>query len=566
MNDIINTKYRSLVYLLGILPVFVIITFYYFSVLYSIDIPWFDDIENIPYFLVNWIEGANWAERWEAIIRPNNEHRVLTARIIVLAQYILSGGLNFRVLSFCGNLSVLVLFCFISYSYLKQKGRWYYLLPVAFLIFNFQSYASTFMTIMSMQYQMVIVLSVMSFYFLSRNSILSFFLAVLLAWIDTFSMGNGMMVWPSGVVLLLFQLRWRDTILWLLAGALAIFLYFHGHDFVQGNDKAFTYILQYPVRTFIAFFTMLGGDFDIIPNRTFSQRMILPTLAGLVLFVLFVLWFIAILSQSPFWKKWIPDSWAPRLTKLFPEQNGASRYNAFWLGTLIYVFISMLLVVVFRTRFDPFIILWSTYKMYPAVLVSVIYLLVLQAVPESRKLSFLVICSVVGAGLWASTLFNYLPIVKETAETRKAFAFNQKRNGLGLGATKNTGFETMAAETFSKIERYGIYKIPEPVIHRDELTIDLNNGERRTTLSVEVKDEPDEILHIATKPESLPAGKRYAVLESDANLYLFKMPNNGSEVRCPKGTIKPGRYRIGFWVVNTEKTSLITTDNRVNVF
>jgi hypothetical protein len=566
MNDIINNKNRPLVYLLAALPVCVIILFYYFSVAYSIDIPWFDDIENIPYFLVNWVEAANWQEKWETIIRPNNEHRVLTARLIVLTQYWLTGGLNFRVLVFCGNLSVLVLFSFLAYSHLKQKGKWIYILPITFLIFNFQSYASTFMTIMSMQYQMVIVLSVMSFYFLAKGGASSFFLAILLAWIDTFSMGNGMMVWPSGVVLLLFQLRWRSTFLWILAGATAVFFYFYGHDFVQGNDKAFDYILQYPVRTFVAFFTMLGGDFDILPGHTFSKRMILPTLAGMVLFAVFVLWFLAILSQSPFWRRFIPSVWISRISAFFPAQTQGERYNAFWLGTLIYVFISMLLVVVFRTRFDPYIILWSTYKMYPAVLVSVVYLLVLQAVPDSKKMGYAIVCGVVSAGLWASTLFNYLPVVKEIAETREAFAFNQKRNGIGLGATKNTGFETMAAETFRKVKRYGIYNIPEPVIHPDELSIDLENGERRSDLQVDVQDMPEDVLHIAVKKGRLPKGKHYAILQSDANLYLFKVPKDGSSVKCPKGTIKSGRYRIGFWVVNTGSTTLVTTDNRINVF
>ena len=544
-----NNKNLTFYKVTGLLPLVVIVVFYWLSAKFSIDIPWFDDVENIPYFLINYIGAPTWLDKWQTIIFPNNEHRVLTARLIVLAQYFLSGHLNFRVLSFCGNLSVLFLFGFLARGYLRQRGKWYLLVPVAFFIFNFQSYSGIFMTIMSMQYQMVIFLSVACFYFLSERSSTFLILAILIAYVDTFSMGNGMMVWPSGVILLLFQQRWKETVLWTFAGAVSIYLYFYGHDFVQGNDKAFAYISEYPFRTVIVFFTMLGGDFDILPHMGFTRRMVVPTLTGFVQFLIFAIWFVGILCTSPFWSRRIPF-WIKQKFVKFPSiQNEDNRWNAFWLGTLIYVMISMLLVVVFRTRFDPHIILGSTYKMYPAVMTSVIYIIVIQVFVFNKRFYFFLLALFVSIGVWLSTLLNYLPVIREISMTRTAFAFNQKRNGVGLGATKNSAFEKMLATTLAKVDSLGIYSLPDPLIHRDEGEISLKDLSVSAEADVEIHDSGD---ILSVKPVLNPnrTNTRYVILESAGNLYLFAIPDNSSSAICPKGTIRAGKYVIGIWTIS----------------
>lgn len=562
MNSPAGNTYFSFKYAPGLLLLIIIGIFYYFIVRFSINIPWFDDIENIPYFLIKWIEAPTFTEKWQAIIYPNNEHRVLTARIIVLGQYLLTNKLNFKDLLFIGNLSVLVLSGFIIYSYLRHGGKWFLTIPIAFLIFNFQSYSGTFMTIMSMQYQMVILLSVASFYFLAKDKIFPFLLALFLAWVDTFSMGNGMMVWPSGLVLLLFQQRWKDSVIWSAAGAISIFLYFYGFDFVQGNDKAFAYILQYPFRTIIAFFTMLGGDFDVIPNKAFNKRMIIPTLAGITLFIVFVVWFLQILSVSRFWRRWLPVQITKHFSFPLTTHHDDNRWNAFWLGTLIYVLISMILVVVFRTRFDPHIILWSTYKMYPAVMTSVIYIIIIQSFKQKQILVFS-LALLVSAGVWASAFINYLPVIKATSEARTAFAFNQKRNGVGLGATKNSAFEAMIVATLSNVEKRNIYSLPQPLIHVDEDKVTLKDSITNTVAKVEVNDSADGILNIVPVSGMAESGHKYAVLESKDNLYLFNFPSGNTGAICPKGTIRAGDYKIGIWVVSQNGTKIVSTDQRI---
>ncbi|MCE7058714.1 hypothetical protein [Dyadobacter sp. CY343] len=564
MNSLTKKQETYFQYAAGILTVLVIGTFYYIIVQNSINIPWFDDIENIPYFLVNWLEAPDFAGKWEAFIRPNNEHRVFTARLIVLAQYYLTSKLNFKDLLFCGNLSVLVLFLFIVRGYLRQGGKWYFILPVAFFVFNFQAYAGTFMTIMSMQYQMVIMLSVASFYLLVKQSVPAFIFAIAIACLDTFSMGNGMVVWPSGLAILLLQMRWKSSFIWLAAGAASIYLYFQGPDFVQGNDKAFSYVLEHPMRTFVAFFTMLGGDFDVMANAEFNKRMVIPTILGFILFAVFITWTVAVLSVSPFWGKWVPERWGRTLARIYNVREADIRWNAFWLAILAYVLIGMLMVVFFRTRFDPHIILWSTYKMYPAVMTSVIFIIVLQALNIRSRYRFFGTMCLVSAGLWWSTIHNYLPIVKNTSNARTAFAFNQKHNGVGLGATKNSAFETMLATTLRKVDSLGIYSLPRPLIHAEEDQVRLTGNTSQLNAKADIELEGD-ILKINLVSGPPADHRRYAFLESENNRYLFVFPIDGTETLCPVGTIRAGAYKLGIWDISSGNLSVWLTEQLVTI-
>jgi hypothetical protein len=552
-------------YIFGLLTIAVVCIFYYCSVLYSLNIPWFDDIENIPYFLVNWLEGQTFSEKWQALIRPNNEHRVLAARLVVLAQYYVSGVLNFKVLVFLGNLTVLGFFGLFVYNFSRQSGRWFLILPAALLIFNMQSYLVTFMTIMSMQYQMVLLLTALSFTFLAKRGRLCFGAAMLIAYLDTFSMGNGMMVWPSGLVILLFQTRWKDALIWILAGGVSVFLYFSGHDFVQGNDKGFDYILQHPVSTFTGFFTMLGGVFDVIPNHPFSRRMLLPFLGGLFFFTLFVIWLVGILSTSRFWGKLVPGKLSAFYRSFPTVQESHTRWNSFWLGILTYVLITTILIVFFRTRFDYQIVLWSTYKMYPNVFAGVLFLIAIQAVPSKQQLPVFLLSCVIAGGTWISSLVNYLPVARQTSYMRTAFAHNQKRNGVGLGAGKDSPFEKMIITTLRKADSMQVYSLPRPLIHRDEDNIHVPQPVKGKSARVELRKEDEENLFIKLLTPFENEGRRYIILESADNLYLLAMDPRTSEAVCPLGTIRAGEYKIGIWFVNKNGTQVLPAQEKISI-
>jgi hypothetical protein len=544
--------------LLVLLPIAV---FYTTAVLYSLNIPWFDDIENIPYFLLNWLNADSFSGKLSALFRPNNEHRVVGARLVVLVQQSLMGELNFRVLAFIGNLSVLGIFGLLVSNFRKSENRVLWLLPAALLIFNLQFYAMTFMTIMTLQYQLVIFLSFLAFHFLAKKNSAYFWLAVGVAWLDTFSMGNGMMVWPSGVVLLFFLGRWKELGLWTLLGAGAIFFYFYGYDFVQGNDKGFAYILANPVKVLAGLLAMVGGIFDIFPTLSFLKRMLVPTMMGTLLLGFALYWLGMIFSQSDYWKTRLSPKVSLIFSSRFFNTNKNESADAFWLAALTYLFISMALVVFFRTRFDYELVLWSTYKIYPGTFAAICYLLLLSRSPQKTQ-QYIFGVTLLGALLaWGTSYYHYIPEVATIRKVRQAFAFNQRHNGIGLGASKGTTFEPMVESTLQGTQQKGVYQLPTPFVHLGEESL----SERFTEGSISItKRETEEAVHFALHSklsESPP--DHYVVLTSPRNIYLFYIPPSRGEADCPKATLHSGQYTVNVWEVGTQYDRLLATDQTV---
>jgi hypothetical protein len=555
------TKQRASYIWIGISLV-PILLFYGTSLYFNINIPWFDDIENIPYFLANWLEASQLSEQLTALLRPNNEHRVLTARLIVLLQYYVLGHLDFRLLAFMGNLSVLGIYILIVHHARRSGLLHRKLLPVAFLIFTMQFYAMTFMTIMSLQYQMVIFLSFLSFHFLNQHTRSGLVWGLLIAWLDTFSMGNGMMVWPAGLLILLLQRRWGASGLWAAMATLAIIGYFSGYDFVQGNDQGFEYVRSHPVQILIGLMTMLGGVVDILPSLSFDKRSIVPMLVGLLLLVLYSGWMLA---------KWLPWFRTIRSPNPFSPQQPlhSSPSTPFFMGALAYVLSGILLVVFFRTRFDYQLVLWSTYKLYPACFASIMYILFIERFNGNTIAKIAQgVAGLTAVLVWGSSYYHYIPQIAETMKKRTAFAYNQAHNGIGLGATKGTSFESMARLTFERGERLAFYRFPSYFIHPSEDSLrstSLLSAVANSTEPVFELDKTESIVSIRTTHTPTPAPEaRYVLWASEQYVYVFYIPKEGY-TDCPLGMIYPGRYRLLLWEVGKEKSTTTPTDQYISI-
>jgi len=563
------------VFALILLP---IVVFYGFSVTYSTNVPWFDDIENIPFFLSRLLDAPGWYERAEAFLRPNNEHRVLSARLIVYLNYLLTGEINFRALAFVGNLTVLGIFLLLSRAYLKNSGPLLSLIPAAFFIFNLQFYSMTFMTIMSLQYQLIICEVFLSLYLLIKPSRLSFGVAILVAILSTFSMGNGLMVWPTGALLLLYLGHWSRLITWVIVGILAIIGYFSGYAFVQGNDEGFLYFFQHPFKVIIGFFAFVGGILDWFPRITFEKRMLLPVFGGLFIVAFFLFYTLGIINISARWRSLFPS----RLTKFYLRipyfQTIEPRWGAFWVGCFVYLLINSALVVFFRTRFDYQLVLWATYKIYPGTLMALTTILTLQILAPARQKVGLILLAGTGVLSWGSSYWHFIPQVQQDRKQRLSFAFNQQRNDVGLGAEKNSNFAKFIVATLDSAKQKGFYKLPDPLLDSQEK--DLEKMLRDSTLklpttSVNLDNQPYTVV-ISNETIEYIEGKEVGIfitLTSPNHFYLFSAdsnqafhnPQKGFQIYCPKGVLYNETYQIGVWIVQKTGNRLFKTDQSVRI-
>ncbi|WP_428667724.1 hypothetical protein [Runella sp.] len=568
-----SKKYTAFAFLL--LP---IVIFYGFSVAYSTNIPWFDDIENIPYFLSGLLDSQSWHQRVEAFLRPNNEHRVLSARLIVYLTYLMTNEINFRALALAGNLTVLGIFSLIGRAYLKNNVQPLHLIPAAFFIFNLQFYSMTFMTIMSLQYQLIICEVFLSLYLLIKPTRLSFGGAILTAILGTFSMGNGLMVWPTGALLLLYLGQRPRLITWLIIGILAIVGYFSGYAFVQGNDEGFSYFFQHPLKVIIGFFAFAGGILDWFPRAPFEKRMVLPVVGGVFIVCFFLFYTFGVMSISARWRTLFSSKFTKFYLRIPYFRNLELCWGAFWVGCFVYLLITGALVVFFRTRFDYQLILWATYKIYPGTLMAITAILLLQILAPMRQKFGLI--PVLSASLlsWSSSYWYFVPQVQHDQKQRLAFAFNQQRNGVGLGAEKNSAFAKFIVAALDSAEHKGFYKLPEPLIDPQEKDIEKmlrNSTLKLPTTSVKVDNQATTVV-ITNEIIEYTEGKSmgaFISLTSPTYFHLFSVPakqvfhnpQKGFLIHCPKGVLYNETYQIGVWIVQNTGNQLFRTGQSVTI-
>lgn len=540
---------------------------YFFYLRYNI--PWFDEYENIPFFLQRFLDAQTIQARWEALLRPNNEHRVLYARLVVYGQYLLTGGISFGGLMLWGNLGLVVILGLLYQTVRRLRLSVAYMLPVPLMLFTAQNYLLTFTAIYTLQYLAIIMLVMLTFFVLSQdrtnsNRPVYFALALLLGMLATFSMGNGLLLWPAGAILLVIQRRWGRLGIWLAVGGLSIYLYFLGYPVQQGNAEGFAYVLKHPLQTIAGFLIFAGSIFDFFPAWPVEKRVYLPFLIGLMVVGFLAYWLVKV---------------------VFRKERNTSMAELFLLGCALFLLANMGLIAVFRIRFYFGMVLHSSYRTYSLVLWAVAYVAFLQTQSQaSDSIKAKAVFWLPAA--WLLFLFvngfTYLTYVPEAIQRRlhmQGLTFNQRFNDIGLGGTRNSFLAKWIVELTDLMHQRGWYNLPAPSIVADEQKLVAPVRDTTITQNLLIEQKPDYVVVSSNEP-----GYRidretgmYLVLKSDQHAYLmFVEPNDpkswhpfrvmpGWSAAMPKALVQPGQYRIGFFRVSNGRSSITYTDKLVSV-
>ncbi len=536
--------------------------FVYFFIL-RYNIPWFDEYENIPYFLQRFLAATTVQEGLDALLRPNNEHRVLYARLVVYGQYLLTGGLNFANLMLWGNFGLVVIFTLLVRTAQRQSLPLAALLPLPLLLFTGQNYLLTFTAIYTLQYLAIIMLVMATLYALARPAWRWFGLAIGLGVLATFSMGNGLLLWPAGAVMLLVQRRWPALGVWLTVGAVSIWGYFLGYPVQQGNTEGFAYVLAHPGQTVAGFLIFTGSVLDIFPAWAIEKRVYLPFMGGLAVVGLLAVWIIRLLLRQ--------------LKRTCPEP---SFFETFLLGCALFLLANMGLIAVFRIRFYFGIVLHSSYRTYSLVLWAVAWLVLASMMPQSHRAVLIPVAWSLFLALNLFTYFTYLPEAIQRRKHLQGLTFNQKYSQIGLGGLRNSALSRWINELNATMHQRGWYDLPKPAITPDEIRLltdspppivaNQDTANAGNTPKLTIIQQPDYVTVASDEPGySLGLNRAtYLIFRSSAHTYLMLaeptrptgwrpfsvMP--GWLVPMPKGMVQPGQYRVGLY-----RTAL--TGNRI---
>ncbi|MCY7360301.1 MAG: hypothetical protein LH609_23165 [Rudanella sp.] len=580
MTKLLNSPAVLLTLLIAPIAVFFV---YFFWLRY--DIPWFDEYENIPYFLQRFLNANSFDERLDALLKPNNEHRVLYARLVVYGQYLLTGGISFQGLMLWGNLGLVVIFCLLyksTQSVHRPVGPppAFFFLPVSLILLNAQNYLRTCTAIYTLQYLAIIMLVMVTFFVLALNRLGPFVGALGLGTLATFSMGNGILLWPAGAVMLVMRRRWLWLGVWVVFGAVSVWLYFRNYPVQQGNSEGFAYVLQHPLQTLAGFFIFAGSLFDFFPTWTVEKRAVLPLLAGVVVVGVLAWWLAQVVFRRAA-NHGVASRWVA----------SRSHFETFLTGVALFLLANMALIAVFRIRFYFGMVLHSSYRTYALVLWAVGYLafLSLQKPQTDTPTGALDRRPQWVMGLWvlflAINLLTYFTYVPEAIQRRKhmqGLTFNQQHNQIGLGGTRNSALARWIVELDSTMRVRGWHTLPNPAIAPGENqlleprpAVVRNRPLRLINQTDYITVESDQAVYQVSMNKGVyvvfwpvtTRGRAYLMFaepHKPTGLSPFSRPN-GWTASMPKALLPPGNYAIGLYTITPETTTLISTGRVVTV-
>ncbi len=558
MTALVNLLRRPVVTMI-LLALPVILFFAYFFYL-RYDIPWFDEYEIFPYFLQQFLDAPTLAARWQALVKPVNEHRLLYAHLVLLLQHGLTGGINFADLMLVGNLGLVAILALFG-RVLRDRGQsLVYLLPVPLWLFTTQNFLLTFTAAYTLQYLAIILLAFLTLYALVGRHPAAYAGAVVLGLISTFSMGNGLLVWPAGAVLLLSQRRWPALAGWLAVGAFGIWAYFYGYPVQQGNAEGFAFVQTHPGQTLAGFLIYCGSWLDAIPNLPIGQRVMLPFVGGVLL-----------LAGLGFWA-----------IKLLVSRKSASPTDAFLLGAAVFLLASMALIALFRIRFGFELVLWPSYRTYALVLWPVAYLILIQTVAEKYRPRLLPVLYGLTLLIALLSVADFLPEALERRRLMQSLTFNQRHNRIGLGGSREPSGMALTRwldELTGMMATRGWYSLPNPAIATGD-TLALQSAQavterRPITLSLD-----SVAVHMQADWSVPPFGKNdgtFMLIQSDRHTYVTAAvrrppisrnpyrPGPGFTANLPVGIVDRGHYRVGVLTVTDDKSTVAWTDRFVDV-
>ncbi len=258
---------RSLLYLVAVIPAAICLGL---IVNYGVNVPSMDEWEMVAFAQQMETNGLHFSD----LYAQHNEHRIFFARIAYLSIASFTEFNTVALMLFSFLMISLSAFLVVNYigrrNEVPEKKRYFFTALITFLIYSLVQYENLLWGF-QIGFIMVLTLSVLSFYFLYRafeaetkkQRNIYFCLAVLAAFIDSFSHSQGLITWITVAVLMAFisqkkVLRSPYFLTWSAAAVFTWGIYFYQYTKPE-HHPSLTFLLDEPGK-FISYFLSILGN------------------------------------------------------------------------------------------------------------------------------------------------------------------------------------------------------------------------------------------------------------------------------------------------------------------
>jgi hypothetical protein len=194
------------------------------------NVVYWDEIDTALALVIQLNEGVTPGTFLQSLFSVNNEHRMVTSRLLFAVSYWLSGTVNFALIDWIGN-ATLVAACLLLAASAGPRLRPLKLgLLLALLLFQLEHYENFLWSGASIDHFQVILFAVAAVVLLQAGTRPAFWLGGAAAALATFTLAHGLTVWLAGAALLWAAHRRRDLAIWGGLAALVLGLFLLGFE------------------------------------------------------------------------------------------------------------------------------------------------------------------------------------------------------------------------------------------------------------------------------------------------------------------------------------------------
>lgn len=526
----------------------------YFRVLdlYAVNIPKWDD-HALKMFLLEYIQASTFSEKISALVKQHNEHRIALTRLIAWIDYSVVGKLNYRHLMLAGNILLLGV-PLIWWKVLEQnKKPFYVLLPLPFLWLTLANWENMYWGMASIQNFGVVSLVVAGIYFLSRESLGTVFISVLLFLSAVATSGNGLILLPIGSVLLFLLKDRKNLIIWHVLCIPAAILYFTNFTKTPYNPESKASLAEL-VKGYMAFLGSFSEAFPV--GNHFGITVIMGGILFLVAISIAVAAFLRLLRNR------------------YKNSNEKS-VDVFCLGLLVFILGTGAIVVVGRAGFGLEGLITSRYKIYSLLLVMTAYLYIVIPIRGSFLSPY--VSAIVVLCIFYN-IFAYHYHLLDAYNLRRYLTTSNFNSSYTNRFLKTEVDTTLAGNLVEKPKLFYDSSLPLlPIASRQSFagqTRGLTQLFSQTTITADSTTKSLQIQNAYYDSQRLLDSGVYIVLSSSQRYYLFPTLRNrntgkkqlflqqmyfapGFQAHIPFAELDSGKYAVGLFSQQGDNTGVI---------
>ena len=188
----------------------------------SRDIAYWDEFDTALNLVLQLDRGLGVRDFLGRLFEVSNEHRMVTSRLMFATSYWLSGTVNFAVISWLGNFSLLLLCGLLIWKMATPMRRVRLAVLLAMLLFQLEHYENFLWSGSSIDHFQVVLLAGAAVIGVAAGTRTGLFAGTLCAVLATFTLAHGIVIWGIGLAMLWRARRFRPLGLWGAVGGLAI--------------------------------------------------------------------------------------------------------------------------------------------------------------------------------------------------------------------------------------------------------------------------------------------------------------------------------------------------------